>query len=177
MFGTKVDEPATTLFLPSEFMHSLTVTTYDSKPLAKPATTLLSVQKPEAPFSWWNNIWTYLIVMGLIIAFHRKSAVQTSYLALISILGCLFLWAMLYSLHEELRNNYNILLFNPLLLLLAILNERGSRKSASVLAWTCLGFMALFVLIAFSKAHFWIVLPIIIANALVLFRILRQNRK
>lgn len=177
LFGAKVDKQATTLFLPSEFMHSLKVTRHQGKPLAGPVKTILQVEKPKPPVSWWNNIWTYLAIMAAVLAFHRKSGVQTGYFAVMSVLGLLFAWAMVFSLHEELRNNYNILLFNPLLLWVAILDARKKHKSAFVLSLVCLAFLAIYLLIVITKAHFWIVLPLILANVLMLTPITKKNRK
>ena len=176
LFGTKVDEQATALFLPSEFMHSLKVTKYEGKPIASPAQTILSIEPEKPKMSWWNNVWTYLVVMALVIVFHKRRMVQTVYLSVIAVLGCLFAWTMLYSLHEELRSNYNILLFNPLLLILAYCNERKMRKTASVVVWTCFGFIAIYLMIVATKAHALIVLPIVIANCLILWRMLQKNR-
>jgi hypothetical protein len=168
LFGSKVDERATTLFLPTEFMASLTATKHMDKPLSLPVKTILKAEAPIQKFSWWNNLYSYLAIVTLPIIFFRRKAVRCAFFTFLAIFGLVFIFAMCFSQHAELANNYNILLFNPLLGILSLLELRGKYKSAFIVALSCLGFLALYLIMVISKAHFWIMLPLIAASSLML---------
>jgi len=116
IFGTKVDQKATTLFLPFDLMESLKATKYKNEPLSEPVVSLLTVA-PTTPHSWWNNAYTYGAFL-LLLVFWKKRSIGLLFLTLMGVLGLFFLFMGWYSLHPELANNYNVLLFNPTLLVL-----------------------------------------------------------
>ncbi len=177
LFGTKTDQIATTLFLPSEFMHSLSVTKYKGEKIASEAKTILNFPKqPKAP-SIWNNVYTYLILITLVLVFNKKKWVRAAYFVIIGLLGLFFIWAMLYSLHAELKSNYNLLLFNPLLIVLAYLIYRPNHRFTIVVAMSCLICIAIYLVMIFQKAHALIVFPIVLANAALLVKMLLNARR
>jgi hypothetical protein len=91
-------------------------------------------------------------------------------------LGLFFLFAGFYSLHKELANNYNILLFNPILFLVVyfqIKNNRNLILYSSILSILCL---LIFVFILFDKAYLGIVLPLIITSAVGLVKLALKNK-
>lgn len=176
LFGTKVDEQATTLFLPSELMHSLAVTRIDGMPLAYPAKTILEAEKQQPPLRWFNSVGMYTLLLLPVLFFHRRRGVQYLYFTVISLLGLTMIWTMFFSLHEELRSNYNILLFNPLLIVTAWLDGRNRSKSAYLLSIVCLALLVIYTPVVVAKAHFWIVLPLILINGLMLYRIFKGNK-
>jgi hypothetical protein len=149
IFGTKVDQLGTKIFLPFELKESLEKATFQNKPLAGKTKTFLSFEK-ETPMSWWNNIYTYLFILAFVVLAHNKT-VDKIYLLILSLMGVFFVIMGFYSLHHELAMNYNILLFSPLLLIL------------------------LFFMI--NKAHLLIVLPMIITSGFVLVRVAIRNKK
>ena len=116
IFGTKVDQKATTLFLPFDLLESLKITKYKNEPLSEPVVSLLTVAT-TTPHSWWNNAYTYGAFL-LLLVFWKKRSVGLLFLTVMGILGLFFLFMGWYSLHPELANNYNVLLFNPTLLVL-----------------------------------------------------------
>jgi hypothetical protein len=166
LFGTKTDERATRLFLPGELMQSLKTTTRNGKPLAAPARTLMEF-KPGNAFNIFDSIYMLIAVLAAVVL-ANKHWLTLPYLTVIGIVGILFCWAMAFSMHEELRNNYNILLFNPLLIALAV-GARG-KKWPKILAWACLAFAAAYLPVVAGKAHFWIVLPILLTNVFLIVR-------
>ncbi len=176
LFGTKTDEKATTLFLPSEFMHSLAVTKIDGNPIASNAKTILRNDPVQAPKSWWNNVYTYLLLITLVLVFNNRRFVIPTWFTIIGLLGLFSTWATFYSLHEELRSNYNILLFNPLLLILAWLINRYA-KATLILSSVCLACIAVYLIIIFEKPHALIVFPIVLANAALLIKLIVKNRR
>lgn len=175
LFGTKVDEQATTLFLPTELEQSLAVTQYNGKPIVSETKKLMTFPEQKPPFSLWNNIYIYLIFLTVVVVLNKKG-LTAFYLILVSLLGIFFAFSTLYSLHEELAWNYNVLLFNPLLLPIAILLLRNRTKSVTYLGYAVLGCMVVYLLLAFNKAHFLIVLPMVAVNSIILLRLLAKKK-
>ncbi|MES2806623.1 MAG: DUF4105 domain-containing protein, partial [Bacteroidota bacterium] len=113
IFGKKVDGLGTQLFLPFELQKSLKKVTFQNHPLVQKNKTLLEFEN-EAPGSWWNNIYTYILFLGFVVLINKKS-IDLFYLILIAVMGMFFTFVGFYSSHLELGYNYNILLFNPTL--------------------------------------------------------------
>ena len=97
IFGTKVDQMGTRIFLPFELKNSLDKTSFQNKPLAAKSKTLLEFAK-ETPKSWWNNIYTYLFIL-LFVIFARNKTVDKIYFDFIS--------------YWDILRYYGILLFSP----------------------------------------------------------------
>ncbi|MBZ4041932.1 Lnb N-terminal periplasmic domain-containing protein [Flavobacterium hibisci] len=175
IFGTKVDQLGTKIFLPFELKNSLEKTTFQNHAFVSRSKTLLSFKK-ETPVSLWNNIYSYIMILGFIILINKRF-IDKIYLFILSLMGIFFVSMGFYSFHHELAMNYNVLLFSPLLLLLiafsAINNKRWTYKFA-VFQLVLLLIYALFII---NKAHFLIVLPIIITTGVVLVRVAIRNKK
>jgi hypothetical protein len=176
LFGTKVDERATTLFLPVELEQSLAVTAYNGKPLVSETKKLMTFPEQKPPFSIFNNIYVYLLLLAGIVLLNKKG-LTVFYLMLIGLLGVFFSFNGLYSLHEELAYNYNVLLFNPLLLVLGVCYLRKAMTAVKILSVVCLLSIAIYFVLVINKAHFLIVLPMIIAHAVILVRLFAKGRK
>ncbi|MCD0471106.1 DUF4105 domain-containing protein [Flavobacterium sp. JAS] len=175
IFGTKVDQLGTKIFLPFELKNSLEKTTFKNQPLVSTSKTLLQFEK-ETPISWWNNIFTYIIIL-LFIALINKRIIDNIYLLLLSFMGIFFVFMGFYSSHHELAMNYNVLLLSPLLLVLVILSIAKNKKWTYRFAVLHLIFLVVYSLFIINKAHFFIVLPMIITNGIILVRIAIQNKK
>ena len=175
IFGKKVDGLGTQIFLPFELQKSLKKVFYKNHPLAGENKTILEF--PTAvPGSWWNNVYTYIFFLGCIIAINKKS-VAAFYLTIMALLGLFFAFAGFYSFHKELAYNYNILLFNPSLLLLLYFYHTKNTKGLYNLALFNLVSLAIYLVILINKAHLWIVLPLVITSAVLLVRLAIQNTK
>ena len=175
IFGTKVDQQGTKIFLPFELKNSLEKTTFQNHPLVNNSKTLLSFEK-ETPTSWWNNIYTYLILLAFIILSHNK-IIDKIYLFILSLMGIFFVAVGFYSSHQELAMNYNVLLFSPLLLILILLSLAKNKKWTYRFAVLHLIFLVIYFLFMINKAHFLIVLPMIITSGIVLVRVVIRNKK
>lgn len=174
IFGTKVDQKATTLFLPFDLLESLKITKYKNEPLSEPVVSLLTVA-PTTPHSWWNNAYTYGAFL-LLLVFWKKRSVGLLFLTVMGILGLFFLFMGWYSLHPELANNYNVLLFNPTLLVLVFFVLQKNIKAIKWLSyvnWVC---FLLYTIVLINKAPFWFLLPLIGVTSLVVYRINKENR-
>jgi hypothetical protein len=175
IFGTKVDQLGTRIFLPFELKNSLEKVSFQNKPLATKSKTLLFFEK-ETPTSWWNNIYSYLIILAFVVLAHNK-IVDKIYLLVLSLMGIFFVCVGFYSFHLELSMNYNVLLFSPLLLILIFLSIAKNKKWTYRFAVLHLIFLVIYSIFMINKAHFIIVLPMIITSGFVLVRVAIRNKK
>jgi hypothetical protein len=175
IFGKKVDNLGKQLFLPFELLESLKNATFEKQPLAKTSTPLITFEK-ETATSWWNNVYTYLGLLALIIALNKRK-VDLVYFAIMGLLGIFFAFAGFYSSHQELGYNYNILLFNPTLLLLMYFSILKNKKGAYNVAVINLFCLLVYLVILINKAHLLIVLPLVITSGIVLVKQAIHNKK
>ncbi|WP_035650288.1 DUF4105 domain-containing protein [Flavobacterium sp. ASV13] len=175
IFGTKVDQLGTKIFLPFELKNSLAKTTFQNHPLAKESQTLLSFEK-ETPTSWWNNVYTYLIILAFVILAKNK-IIDKIFLLILSLMGVFFVAVGFYSFHHELAMNYNVLLFSPLLLILIVFSILKNKRWTYRFAVLHLMFLLIYTLFLINKAHFFIVFPMIITSGFVLIRVALRNKK
>ena len=176
IFGTKVDEPATRLFLPYEFIDAISATKVNGNLIEKNKTTLLKVTQSELPFNWLNSIYS-LITILLILVFLNKKWIQISYFILAGILGVFFSLVGLYSLHEEVLWNYNILLFNPLLLVFAWYLKKGIKDRIVLFGKVILALLLVYLAYMTTKIHFEIVWPFIALHFYWIGKIILQIKK
>ena len=175
IFGKKVDNLGTQIFLPFELQKSLKTASFQNHLLAKENKTIIEFEK-EIPQSWWNNFYSYLIILGLVIVINKKG-IDIFYLGLLAILGILFVFVGFYSLHKELEYNYNILLFNPTLLVLVYFYFTKNDKWIYNLALVNLSCLAIYLTVLINKAHLLIVLPILITSLVVLVKLVLANKR
>jgi hypothetical protein len=174
IFGKKVDQLGTQIFLPFELQKSLKTVLFKNQLLAKENKTLLDLNE-ASPSSWWNNCYTYLLLLGLILFMNRK-IINQLYLLLMGLLGVFFLFIGFYSSHHELAYNYNILLFNPILLVLLYFYYKDNKKWIYKLSLLNLLCLVGYLLILMNKAHLLIVLPLIITSGVVLVKLALKNK-
>lgn len=175
IFGTKVDDYGTRIFLPLELHKSLQKTQFNNHSLSKESKTLLDFEK-ETPSSWWDNIYTFIFLLGLIVILNKKS-IDLFYLSIMGLLGLFFGFMGFYSFHQELAYNYNILLFNPFLLVLLFFLYAKNKKWIINLAALNIFLLFVYILFMLNKVHLWIVLPLILTNMILLVKIIFQNSK
>ena len=175
IFGTKVDSKGEQLFLPSELQESIKMLSYNNQPLCKENRKILELNSQQAPFSWWNNYYAFSLLFVLVLIANKNTLYKT-YFIVLGMLGLFFIFAGFYSLHKELANNYNILLFNPILFLVVYFQIKNNRKGVlytSLLSILCL---ISYVFILFDKVYLVIVLPLIITSAVGLAKLALKNK-
>lgn len=175
IFGTKVDQMGTKIFLPFELKNSLEKVTFQNKPLASKSKTLLEFTK-ETPKSFWNNIYTYLFIL-LFVIFARNKTVDKIYFLILSLIGIFFVIMGFYSFHHELAMNYNVLLFSPLLLVLILFSIFKNKLWTYRLSLINFVFLVIYFLFLINKAHFFITLPLIITSGVALVRTGIRNKR
>lgn len=169
IFGQKVDNQATLMFLPLDLMDNLNHTIYKGKPIVSETKTLFKANR-AASYSFLDSIYS-LIALLLIFVVLNKKTTNIIYFLFLGLIGLLFSAIGLYSFHKELLWNYNVLLFNPLLLLLVFFIIRNNTKLIMKLSWICLFFIGIYTVYMLNKVHFLIVLPIVIATSVLLLRL------
>jgi hypothetical protein len=175
IFGTKVDEYGTRIFLPFELHKSLQLIQFKNHPICKESKTLLEFKK-EAPSSWWDNFYTFAFLLTFIVVINKKS-IDLFYLSIMGLLGLFFGFMGFYSFHQELAYNYNILLFNPFLLVLLYFHYTKNKKW--IINLSLLNILFLFVYLGFmlNKIHLLIVLPLILTSLVLLVKMIILNSK
>ena len=176
IFGAKVDEPATRLFLPYEFKDAISATKTNGNKIEKSDSKILQVTKPEIPFNWLNSIYS-LITALLILALLNKKWIKISYFIFAGLLGLFFSLVGLYSLHEEILWNYNILLFNPLLLVFAWYIKKGIKDKILLFGKIILAMLLVYLAYMTTKIHLGIVWPFIVLHFYWIGKIVLQIKK
>jgi hypothetical protein len=175
IFGKKVDKLGTTIFLPFELQKSLKVIRFENRPLCKESKTLLDCKK-QTPNSWWDSIYTFALLLVFIIVLNKKS-IDLFYLVMMGTLGVFFGFLGLYSFHQELSYNYNILLFNPTLLVLLYFQYTKNQKWIINLCLFNILMVLIYLLVMLNKIHLLIVLPLILTNIALLVKMAIRNSK
>ncbi|MBE8727800.1 DUF4105 domain-containing protein [Flavobacterium hungaricum] len=175
IFGTKVDQPGNTIFLPFELKNSLEKTKFQNQSLVSSSKTLIEFAK-ETPKSWWNNIYSYIILL-LLVVFAKNKTLDKIYFVILGLMGIFFVVMGFYSYHLELEMNYNVLLFSPFLLFLVLFSILKNKKWTYRFSLIHFVFLIAYFLFLINKAHFFIMLPLIITSGVVLVRTAIRNKK
>jgi len=176
IFGAKVDEPATRLFLPYEFKDAISATKVNGNKIEKSNSKILQVTKPETHFNWFNSIYS-LITALLFLVLLNKKWIKMSYFIFAGLLGLFFSLVGLYSLHEEILWNYNILLFNPLLLVFAWYYKKENRDKTILFGKIILAMLLVYLAYMTTKIHLEIVWPFIALHFYWIGKIVLKSKK
>lgn len=169
IFGTKVDEQATKLFLPLNLMQELKTIKYNGKPLVKETLTIFEAQQKLLPFNFFDSIYLIIVVLGLIVLVNNRK-LTFIYFTILGLLGLFFSLVGLYSLHQEVLWNYNVMLFNPFYLVLLYFAYKNNTIKYKRVKGLILLLLLVYVILLLNKVYLISVLPIIIANFILLLR-------
>ncbi len=169
IFGTKVDQKAEKIFLPIELLQSIEVAQIDGSPLMKQSKTWMEYEVPKPSGRWWNNPITYFVLVMLVVV-SKSRTVTVIYWLILGAIGLFFSVAGLYSYHGELGSNYNALLFNPLLLLMAYFMLRKNKRAIYYTSIVLIACIAIYIIWMLNKIHLIIVLPVLVAQLVLLGR-------
>ncbi|MBC5834685.1 DUF4105 domain-containing protein [Flavobacterium sp. F372] len=175
IFGTKVDQPATRLFLPLEFEKVLETATQNGQKIAQP-TKILNQGTDNVPFSYINSTYSLLAAIVILILLNKKG-IQIAYFIFAGLLGLFFSLVGLYSLHEEILWNYNILLFNPLLLVFAFYYWKNNTSKIILFGQICIACTLIYLAYIVSKVQLLIILPIVSLHLFWLIKIVMKVKK
>ncbi|WP_417358319.1 DUF4105 domain-containing protein [Flavobacterium sp.] len=171
LFGHKTDNTSEKLFLPKELMEGIGNTNIkNGQPLVKLKKTIVEKTEQTTSFSFLNSFYSYLLlILGLLILTTKKAGYNT-YLLFAGLMGLLFCFVSLYSSHNELLLNYNILLFNPLFLLIAITSPKKRKTLLKRLIYISFILLAIYLILIITKVHIWLMLPLLLVNSVALIR-------
>lgn len=173
IFGAKTDTKFSEIFLPLQLLEGLELLKNQNPQLVSNTKTLYK-QSVAEEFSVWNNVYTLLLFLIVIIVFNKKW-LTFSYFILIGIVGVLLIFVSFYSLHAEVRNNYNVLLFNPLYLVLVIASIQNIKKYVLILSYVIGVLLIGYTIFIANKAFFLMFLPLIICNGFLIYRNLKTS--
>lgn len=166
IFGQRVDDRATQLFLPIELLNSLNKISIDGKPLVASNETVVQAVQPKFAFNFFNSIY-FISSILLVIILINKRFLFNIYLILLGGLGVFFIWVGSYSLHKELLLNYNALFFNPIFLLIPFIKSGRVLKGLLLASF---GMLLVYLLMMLSKPHLNLVLPFILTAVYILVK-------
>lgn len=161
IFGLKTDKTFNHIFLPEQFLASIKLTTTANSPINSGIITHYKAKElsgSNLPFIIGAT--AILIILGLLCMYKWVAILFYTLLGLLS----LFLFGMqFYSFHSEVHYNYNLLLINPLFLLLVfylITNQIKKYKNILKIVLICIVLYTILVLI---NGYLVMVFPIIIS--------------
>ena len=176
IFGCRTDEKAEQLFLPVELMNSLEKLQINQKPVVSETVSLFEQDRSLLSNSWWNTIYTFLLIL-ILIALTHSSKIYLSFLTLLGLLGVFLSLVGFYSLHREVLQNYNVLIFNPILLGVVYFYIQKNTIWFTRLVYLVLSIFGLYLVFIFNKAHLIQMLPIVLTTSYILFRLNKNIRK
>lgn len=175
IFGAKTDRQSDQLFLPIELMQGIEKTKTNGKSLSDNTITVFKSQDTKARKSLWNNFYTFAFAM-LCIAFlvYKKRSAAIAYLTIIGLLGLFFSLVGLYSLHEEVLWNYNVLVLSPLYLPLAFFVLRENVLWTNRIVLLNLGLITIYLVYMLNKAHLIMMVPFVITCLTALWKVRKE---
>lgn len=176
IFGAKTDAMATKLFLPRELMENLKLTKFNYKPIVENVVVLNKSKVEEKATSWWNNFYFFAAFFVLIVVLNQKY-INLIYLSVLGLMGIFFSLVGFYSLHHEVCQNYNVLLFNPSLLFLIYFWIRKNNKWIVNFAYLNLVSIAIYIVVIIFKVDFVMMLPIIITSLVIITKMILHLKK
>lgn len=99
-----------------------------------------------------------------------------AYFSLLGLLGLFFSLVGFYSFHQEVLWNYNVLLFNPLFLMLTYFYWKENRIGILRTGQIILAFLLIYLAYMLNKIHLTIMLPFIVANFLIVSRMVLKAK-
>lgn len=170
MFGYRTDKNATQLFLPIELLKSLEEIKSNNQPIAQKTTVLFEQNRSVQSKSWWNSIYTFILFLVLILISNKKK-VYLTFLVFIALLGIFLSTVGFYSLHREISQNYNVLLFNPFLIGVVISFVKKNTIWFNRFFYFILFCNVSYLLFILNKAHLFLMLPIMLLVVVLLLRL------
>jgi len=173
IFGHRTDEKAEQLFLPIELLKSLEQLEVNNKPLASKTVTLFQQDVTLLSNSWWNTIYTFLLCLVLVVVSNRNW-IYLLFLFLLGSLGIFLSLVGFYSLHREVLQNYNVLLFNPFLIGLVYCYIRKNLIWFKRIFYFILTSFSIYLLFMLNKTHLFQMLPILLTIVIILFKLRKR---
>lgn len=173
IFGIRTDEKAEQLFLPIELLKSLEQLKVNNKPIAGKTKTLFQQDETLLSKSWWNTIYTFVLFLVLVVISNRNW-IYMIFLFLLGSLGIFLSLVGFYSLHREVLQNYNVLLFNPFLIGLVYCFVKKNLIWFKHFFHIILASFSIYFLFMLNKSHLFQMLPILVTAIIILFKLRKR---
>ena len=175
IFGAKTDRQSDQLFLPIELLQGIEKTKTNGKPLSDSTITAFKSQDTKAQKSLWNNFYTFAFVMFIIACFaFKKRGFALTYLTIIGLLGLFFALVGLYSFHQEVLWNYNVLVLSPLYLPLVFFVLKKNTLWTKRIVMLSFGLIAVYMIYMLNKAHLIMMVPFVITCLTALWKVRKE---
>ena len=161
--------------MPLELEKALNTASQNEKKIAKP-TKILNIETITTPFSYINSIYSLLLAIVILIVINKKG-IQITYFVFAGLLGLFFSLVGLFSLHEEILWNYNIMLFNPLLLFFAYFYWKKNSRKTLLIAQICIAFTLVYLAYILNKVQLLIILPIVALHLFWMIKIVILEKR
>ena len=172
IFGAKTDHKAEKLFLPIELLNSLDKAIVGGKPLVSKKEIIVKGGELKTDFSFFNSIYP-LVLLLILVVLSRKKIIYLSYFFILGLLGLFFCLVGFYSFHEEILWNYNVLLFNPLFLVLPFIKGKWLKNSIKI----SMGMLLIYCILMINKPYVTLMIPFILVSGYILNRLLKDFKK
>lgn len=176
IFGYKTDKIFDKIFLPLQFMESISKSKNGNLPLTNSTEIVNQKSETPAPFSIWNNIYGYILLLAAIVLTNKKG-LTIGYFTFMGLFGIFLISVGFYSFHSEVEMNYNALLFNPFLLILVYFIIKNNSKWILKTAYINSILLIIYTLYLVNKPNFLIFIPMILANGILLGRLILNLKK
>lgn len=173
MFGYRTDQPAKQLFLPIELLQSLETTKINNIKITSKTEVLYKKNDLIQAKSWWNSMYTFILILVLILI-SNQNKVYLAFLSILGLLGIFLSTVGFFSLHREILQNYNILLFNPFLIGVVFSFIKLKTSWFNRFFYFILLCFVTYLVFMVNKAHLFLMLPMLILVVLILLRL--KNR-
>lgn len=160
IFGIKTDKTFNHIFLPEQFLSSINSTKFKNQSIStKTITHYKASTNSQSNLPLIIGVTAFFIILGLLCMYKWITILFYSCIGLVS----LFLFGMqFYSHHNEVHYNYNLLLINPLFLLLVFYLVTNQLKKYKTALKYVLGCLALYLVLVLINGYIFMVFPIII---------------
>lgn len=168
IFGLKTDAQGQKLFLPNQLMESLKNATFNNTSIATKPVTILQAKPSVITTPFWDSYYVFLGVL-LLLLYLRKKLLFLIYFVIMGLLGIFLSTVGLYSSHQEILYNYNVLLFNPSLFFFIYFTIKNKTKALQKTIFFNLVCLVVYLVILIPKIDLWLFLPLIGTSLLIFY--------
>ena len=169
LFGAKTDLSFDHIFLPMQLLEGIKNSTNNNKQLSENVSVINKNSLQKNSFSFWNSFYSFLSIL-LFVLFFDKRWVQIGYFFSIGLIGVVLAFVGIISNHVELMLNYNLLLFNPIMIIIAVFLMIKNQKIVSLLSLFCFLLLFCYSILMVDKVHLRIFWPMILVHFVLFYR-------
>ena len=170
LFGSNTDKQADKVFLPEELMASLTVSKVGDENIAKGAEILYKAPTSDKSSFFLNSMFTVIVLLGgLFFVFKKK--LDLIMLNVFGGFGILLGLIMLLTEHNEVWWNYNILLFNPILIFIVWAFKNQNEISFKFGRYAFYTLSIFYAYLAYHGEVIWLTIPFLIYLISITYRL------